>query len=274
MAREKDLALLPACGLSPGLVSILAARVFEELDTVEDLQIRVGVLPVEPRPPLNYALSFSIEGLIYEYSEDATVIAGGKVTRLPSLSDPEEIEFAAPFGKLEAFYTGGGITTLLETFSGKIRNLNLKTIRFPDHCRQMKLLKDLGFMDELPLSKQLPLITPRTVLAQLLERKLPKEEPDAVLLRVTAIGKRNDEEREISYELMDFMDEERNFSAMMRCSAFPISIIAQMLGSGEIKERGALCLERSVSASLFMSELEKRGIVFKRNERILSVKAD
>lgn len=274
MAQEKNVALIAGCGLAPGLVSLLAARVLEELDTVDELHIRVGALPLEPRPPLNYALSFSIDGLLYEYAEDATIIVDGKTSRVPSLSELEELEFPPPFAKLEAFYTGGGLSTLAESYSGKVKNLSLKTIRFPGHCQQMKLLKDLGFMDEQPLWRQLPLLTPRSVLAQILDRKLPNGEPDAVLVRVTACGKKNEEERELIYELVDYMDEEKNLSAMMRCSAYPISIIAQMLGSGQIRQRGSLYLERHVLPSLFFAELERRGISIKRQEKLLSLKAE
>jgi saccharopine dehydrogenase-like NADP-dependent oxidoreductase len=49
-------------------------------------------------------------------------------------------------------------------------------------------------------------------------------------------------------------------SAMMRTTAFPASIVVQMLASGAIAKRGAVLQERDVSAALFLAEMEKRGI--------------
>jgi saccharopine dehydrogenase-like NADP-dependent oxidoreductase len=47
---------------------------------------------------------------------------------------------------------------------------------------------------------------------------------------------------------------------MMRTTAFPASIVLQMLASGAIAKRGAVLQERDVPADLFLNEMEKRGI--------------
>ena len=49
-------------------------------------------------------------------------------------------------------------------------------------------------------------------------------------------------------------------SAMMRTTAFPASIVVQMLASGAIAKRSAVLQERDVPADLFLTEMEKRGI--------------
>lgn len=274
MAREKSVAVIPDCGLAPGLVSILAAAASSELDETSEIKMRVGGLPVEPRPPLNYSQSFSVEGLIDEYFEDATVIRDGKLLRVPSLTDVEDLEFPAPFGKLEAFHSSGGISTLPSTLGGKVKNMDFKTIRYPGHCEKMKLLKDLGLMDSNLLATANPPVAPRTILAHLLEQKLPKDEPDAVLVRVEASGKKNGEEKQICFDCIDYMDEERSLSAMMRTTAFPVSIIAQMIAKGEIKDRGTLYQEKSVPVDAFLAEIAKRGIELKKTEKTLASKGN
>lgn len=268
MARDAGVAIIPDCGLAPGMVSILTAAACAELDETSEVKIRVGGLPVEPRPPLNYAHSFSIDSLIDEYFEDSTVIRNGKLLRVPSLHDLEELEFPAPFGKMEAFLTAGGISTLPLTFGSKVKNLDCKTIRYPGHCEKVKLLKDLGMMDSTPLPiSNLP-ISARALLAQIFEQRLPKDEPDVVLMRVETKGKKNGEDRELRWECVDYMDED-GLSAMMRCTAFPISIIAQMVASGDIKDKGTLHQEQSIPVDQFLTEIAKRRIELKRTERTL-----
>jgi saccharopine dehydrogenase-like NADP-dependent oxidoreductase len=47
---------------------------------------------------------------------------------------------------------------------------------------------------------------------------------------------------------------------MMRTTAFPASIVTQMLASGAISKRGGVLQERDVPAEMFLDEMEKRGI--------------
>ena len=49
-------------------------------------------------------------------------------------------------------------------------------------------------------------------------------------------------------------------SAMMRTTAFPASIVLQMMCSGAIAKRGAVLQERDVDAAAFLEEVARRGI--------------
>jgi len=51
------------------MVSILVVDGISKFDRVKSLKIRVGGLPQSPRPPLNYQMVFSAEGLIYEFAD-------------------------------------------------------------------------------------------------------------------------------------------------------------------------------------------------------------
>jgi lysine 6-dehydrogenase len=107
-AEERNVLVLPNCGLAPGLVNILAARGVELFDSVEEVHMRVGGLPRHPRPPLNYQLVFSVEGLLNEYSGKAKVLRSGGIAEVDAMSEVEAIDFPPPFGTLEAFHTSGG----------------------------------------------------------------------------------------------------------------------------------------------------------------------
>src|SRR4029077_10426725 len=206
-AKAAGINIVPDCGLAPGMVAMLVAHAAARLQKVEEIHIRVGGLPQNPKPPLDYQMVFSVEGLINEYIEPARIIRDGKITSVHSMSEIEELEFPAPFGKLEAFQTSGGTSTLPDTFLGKVRALDYKTIRYRGHCDKFKTMIDLG----------LCVGEPRKMFGDLLVRNLPHDEPDVVLVRVEVSGGG----RTLRYNIIDRSDEKSGLSAMMRITAFP-----------------------------------------------------
>ena len=61
------------------MASILGGELLRRIGGKADaLKIYVGGLPQKPRPPFNYQLVFSVEGLINEYSEPAKILRDGQ----------------------------------------------------------------------------------------------------------------------------------------------------------------------------------------------------
>lgn len=265
-AKEADISIIPDCGLAPGMVSILAMHGAQRFDAAEEIHIRVGGLPQNPKPPLDYQLVFSVEGLINEYIEKARVIRGGEIIEVDSMTELESLSFEG-FPPLEAFQTSGGTSTLPETFEGKIEQLDYKTIRYAGHCEKFKAMIDLGLCSSEEIRVDYAKITPRKVFAELLEKNLPADEPDYVLVRLDFVGRTGGERKTLRYDIVDKFDEATNLSAMMRTTAFPASIIAQMMARGEVSERGATPQEKAIDAEKFVAELERRNI--KINSKIL-----
>ena len=245
-AKAAGINIIPDCGLAPGMVAMLVAHAASRLQKLEEIHIRVGGLPQHPKPPLDYQMVFSVEGLINEYIEPARIIRDGKITSVHSMSEIEELEFPAPFGKLEAFQTSGGTSTLPDTFLGKVRALDYKTIRYRGHCDKFKTMIDLG----------LCVGEPRKMFSELLVRNLPHDEPDVVLVRVEVSGGG----KKLRYDIIDRYDEKSGLSAMMRTTAFPAAIVALMMARGQTLSKGALPQERCLPADLFMKELAARKI--------------
>ncbi len=266
-AKAAGINIIPDCGLAPGMVSILAMHGAARFDSVEEIHIRVGGLPLDPQPPLNYQLVFSVEGLINEYIELARVIRDGVITEVESMTEIESLEFDG-FPPLEAFQTSGGTSTLPDTFLGKIRALDYKTIRYAGHCEKFKTMIDLGLCsgEEIALSEPeavatgCPRITPRKVFGELLQRHLPADGPDYVLVRLDFVGKKDGEAKRLRYDLVDKQDEATGMSAMMRTTAFPASIIAQMMARRDVLSRGATPQEKAIDPDKFVAELDRRNI--------------
>jgi saccharopine dehydrogenase-like NADP-dependent oxidoreductase len=177
IARGAEQVFMPQCGLAPGFVSVVAhdlARRFESLDAV---RLRVGALPQYPTNALNYNLTWSTDGLINEYCNPCEAIHRGKPVEVLALEGIEH--FSLDGITYEAFNTSGGLGTLCETLSGKAREVNYKTVRYPGHCERMKML-----VNDLKLGER------RELFKDVLETAIPMTLQDVVLVFVTVTGKR------------------------------------------------------------------------------------
>ena len=273
-AKKAGVTVVPDCGLAPGMVSILAADGLSRLEQTDSIRIRVGGLPRKPKPPLNYALVFSANGLINEYVEPCLVLRNGSLAWREPLADVEELTFPKPFGKLEAFNTSGGSSTLPYTYRGRVKSLDYKTIRYPGHCAKVRLLFDLGLTSIKPLEVDGVKVVPRHLLIQRLEAALPWEKDDVVLLRVEVEGKGQRDKgiegssggRTITCELVDYADKRSGLTAMERTTGFSAAIVALMLGRGQVECAGAFTGENCVPTAAYISELRKRGLRLRVHE--------
>ncbi|MCU0454224.1 MAG: saccharopine dehydrogenase NADP-binding domain-containing protein [Bacteroidetes bacterium] len=263
-ARQAGVTIVPNCGLAPGLINILAAGSISEFDSVESVKLRVGGLPQHPRPPLNYQITFSVEGLLNEYSGRAEVLREGRRVHVEALTEIETINFPPPFGAMEAFITSGGASLLPEIFEGKVKELDYKTIRYPGHCERFKALMDLGFASNDPVQMGSNIFTEREVFSELLRRKLPTSGPDVVLLSAELRGFKNGHFRSLSHQLVDYFDVSANISGMMRMTSFPASVILQYLAQEVINNDGVLAAEQCVPLPALLSALNDRGIAITR----------
>ncbi|MEM3396939.1 MAG: saccharopine dehydrogenase C-terminal domain-containing protein [Thermoplasmata archaeon] len=264
-AKAKNVTIIPDCGLAPGMVNVLAAKLISMLDLAEEVKLRVGGLPQNPKPPLNYSLVFSAHGLINEYYEKCIVLRDGKIHYREPLEDLEKLEFKG-FPELEAFNTSGGSSTLPFTFQGKVKNLDYKTIRYAGHCEKIKLLFALGLASKEPVVVDGKKVVPRNLFAKLLETNLPKSK-DLVLLRVTAKGVSQGSKKTMVYELVDYQDEKTGHTAMMRTTAYPASVVAKMIAEGKVRT-GVYTNEVAVNPDAFVDELDRRGLKLQfREER-------
>jgi lysine 6-dehydrogenase len=63
-----------------------------------------------------------------------------------------------------------------------------------------------------------------------------------------------------TFSLVDHYDPKTDMSSMMRTTAFPASVVLQMMCSGAVEKRGAVLQERDVPAEMFLEEMERRNI--------------
>ena len=177
---------MPQCGVAPGFINIVAADLMSRFSELDSVKLRVGALPQHSANGLKYALTWSTEGLINEYLNPCQAIEDGQPCAVAALEGLESLILdGVPY---EAFNTSGGLGTLADTWAGRVRNMNYKSIRYPGHCAAFRLL-----LVDLHLAED------RAGLRALLERALPNNAQDMVLAAVFVTGKRGPEWVEESY---------------------------------------------------------------------------
>ncbi len=261
-ARKKGITIIPACGLAPGLTNILAMDAAERLGKTDEVHIKVGGIPEKPKPPLNYRIVFSFDAVLEEYVRKARIVKRGRLTDVEALSGLETISFPKPIGKCECFYTDG-LSTLTSTLKG-VKEMDEKTIRWPGHVDQIRTLIDLGLLETHPISVKGTRIVPREVSSRIISKRISLgNDTDLTLLRVDVAGRSGGKRIHMRYQMIDRYDSRLNMTSMARTTAFPCSVVTQMLGAGLIQDKGLVPPEIAIKKGLrqkFLGQLEERGI--------------
>jgi lysine 6-dehydrogenase len=269
-ARGRDISVIPDCGLAPGMVNILAAAGIAALDDPRSVRIRVGGLPQDPQPPLNYQIVYSLHGVLDYYTTASWVLRDGEPRQVDALTEIEPVEFPAPVGTLEAFHTAGGLSTMPWTWQGKLHTMEYKTLRYPGHADAMRTIRDLGLLDMEPVQVKGQNVSPRDVFIACAEPRLRRpESADLVALRVEAEGTREGRAHRVVFDLLDYHDAESGITAMERTTGFSLSITGQLQAQREVLSMGVLTPDLVVPADRYIEELQSRGVRIQRREEAM-----
>ena len=219
--------LMPQCGLAPGFIGIVGNDLARRFDTLHTLRMRVGALPRYPQGALRYNLTWSTEGLLNEYCNPCEAIVDGVRTTVPALEGLET--FALDGVEYEAFNTSGGLGTLTETLSGKARQVDYQSIRYPGHCAILKLLlNDLRLRDR------------RDLLKDILETAVPTTDQDVIVIFATAAGLRGGRLVQESYSarIVGSQVAGHTLSAIQLTTAAGICTALDLVAQGRLPQQG------------------------------------
>jgi saccharopine dehydrogenase-like NADP-dependent oxidoreductase len=197
-------ALVPQCGLAPGYIAIAANDIARDFSEIHDLTLRVGALPQFPTNQLKYNITWSTAGVVNEYCEPCRVMLGGKTVAVPALEGLENFSFEGV--EYEAFYTSGGVGSLIESMAekGKVSaetKIAYKTIRYPGHNTLMKfLLQDLRLGNEHAAPTAKGRVFDRALAVDLLDQGIAATTQDVVVLFVNCIGIRNGRREQVNFK--------------------------------------------------------------------------
>jgi saccharopine dehydrogenase-like NADP-dependent oxidoreductase len=240
LAEGAGTAFVPQCGLAPGFISIAANSAARQFDSLRDVKMRVGALPIYPSNALKYNLTWSTDGLINEYCNPCEAIVDGTLREVQALEEAEE--FSLDGVTYEAFNTSGGLGTLCETLAGSVENLNYKTVRYPGHRDIVKIL-----IRDLRLGRH------RGILKDVFEAAIPMTTQDLVLIFVTVTGQKNGRLTQETFVRKVYARQVKGklLSAIQLTTAAGVCTMVDLMVAGKIPGRGFVRQEQ-VPLDLFL----------------------
>ncbi len=236
--KDAGITVVPDCGVAPGLSNIIVGRIYAEYGKLKDIEIKVGGLPETNIPPLGYKLVFSPVDTLDEYTRKVEIVKDGNVAYAEP-GEGLEYFFVRDIGSLEAFYTDG-LRSLIRNV--KADNMGEKTVRYRGHFEKMKLLKDLGLLDDEYLAVGNSKVTPKEILAELFRKKLSFSEVNDLLymeINATLSGGRGTE----IYRVLDRQDRITGLTAMARTTGFTNAAVSRLVLKGKIEDSGIIAPE-------------------------------
>lgn len=259
MAEGADTAFMPQCGLAPGFIGIVAHHLAQGFDSLDEIKMRVGALPAFPTNALKYNLTWSVDGLINEYCHPCEAIHEGAMTAMLPLEGLEH--FSLDGVEYEAFNTSGGLGTLCETLSGKVRNLDYKSVRYPGHRALMQfLLSELRLTDD------------QEALKDIMRKSVPTTMQDVVLVFVTVSGMRGGAYVQEVFARKIFAQrasgQAEAVSAIQITTAAGICAAVDLFRTGKLPQRGFIRQEQ-VALPDFLAN--RFGMAYEQSRRIESI---
>jgi len=265
--KRAGLTAIVGMGSVPGVSNVMARWAVDRLDSVDAIRIRDGWRDLTPDAP-RFVATWSFQTFADEFMQNAIVFENGQLREVPAMSLPETIVLPHPIGEVEVFTTlHSELATFPTSFKEKgIRNVNWKEGGPKGWHLDYELLIGLGLMDKEPVTVGGTSVSPRDFFLQLLTRKKLVGHPENVVpedyecSRVEVVGERRGQSVEIRLEALCQSKKEWKASSAQYGVGIPASIVAQMLGKGQIERSGVLPPENCVDPPALFSELAKRDM--------------
>lgn len=276
LAKSKGVTTVVDCGVAPGMSNMTAGYAAKHFDRCDKIAIYVGGLPRERRWPFEYKAGFAPSDVIEEYVRPSRIVEHGKIVVREALTEPELLDFDG-VGTLEAFNTDG-LRSLAYTL--KVPMMVEKTMRYPGHIELMRVLRHIGLFSQEPI--EVPgadggkvRVRPLDVISTLMfpQWTYAKGEEDMTIMRITAEGEKSGVREKLTWDLSDVYDKATQATSMSRTTAFPCTIMARKVMSGEFRKPGVnppefIGMQAGMLDSV-MTELRNRGIRYEfRAERL------
>jgi len=263
--RKAGITAIPGCGVDPGLIDVLSGQAIKILDQADSVLFACGGLPKNPEPPLDYKIVFGgtrmpvRPGLV-------PMIEDGKQVQMDRYSEVEVINVNG-LKPMEAF-TDGYPSSLLKLCVEKgVKSFRGKTIRYGGFVEKIKFLDALGLISEEPVVYEGHEVIPRElfhkIIYPLIKFDTDSGDRDLTVLIIKVDGVKDGNATSVSYDMVDFYDEEKGITSMAKTTGYSAAIMARMLGRGAVKEKGIQWPVRVIHGDLIeelLSELRKRGV--------------
>ena len=259
-AEAAGITAIVGMGGTPGITNLLARAAVDKLERVDSIRVQLGCSDATPSTaPL--VAPYSIRTILDEFTKQPQVFQDGAWYPQQPLTGQEEMIFPLPVGRATAIYSlHSECATFPISFRDKgIRHVSFK-IAFPsDFLTKLKFLVDIGFGSDEPINLRGVKVSPREVLARLLEMAPVEDvEPqDCDVLRIVAAGEASGQQVEITNQVVVLPYRRWDISAGALDTGIPLAIAGRMLANGEITRRGTFGPEMCVPVEAFFRELAR-----------------
>jgi len=271
-ALAAGIGLMPECGLDPGIDLVICGQAAREFDEIHVINSYCGGFPEKKActNPLNYKISWNWDMVLRSHKRPAVMIKDRQRVSLSAEEQHREdmittVDFPG-LGGVEAIPNGDAVAyTDLLGITRTVREAGRYTLRWPGWSSIIRPLKQLGFLSEEPIDVDGCLVSPHQFLVKHLEPRLQYGDDEKDLVAMLNVFQGIKKGRKASWvsSLLLERDLETGLMAMNISVSGPASIVAQMLGRGEITTKGLLSPAVDVPYKPFMKELQRRGIVVK-----------
>ena len=268
-AKKRGIAIIPECGLDPGIDLVLYKYSLRYFDKVSKLNSYCGGIPEKKAcdNPLKYKISWNINAVLKSQIRDATLIADSEIICIPAKDQHanafiHHIEFPE-LGLLEAIPNGDAVRyAKLLKIENDVSETGRYALRWPGWCSFWAPLKKFGFLSDAPVKGLPGSVSPLEMVAKLLEPQLQynDSEKDLCVLVNKVEGVSRGKQQILTCSLMIERDLATGLMAMSMGVAYPACIAAEMIVKGDITRKGVLSPATDVPCDLFMDQLNRRGI--------------
>ncbi|KKN98893.1 hypothetical protein LCGC14_0141340 [marine sediment metagenome] len=251
-----DTAIVPDCGLSPGISNILAVHLAKL--GYDNIQVRCGGIPMgntsvgEFNQGLCYRLTFDPTGLISEYSGRVPIIISGELKYIESLSTIELYKD----GRYECAPTSNNSPQVVQTLLDLgVKYYNYMTIRHKGHWNLVKGWKAAGFLSG---NKKADAYLVEVLGENPLLKYDPEKHVDKVLLNISGTRGENSLKQTGGFDFLVLADPETKFSAMEQMTSWGITMVAHYMATRNGTPNKFATPERFVSGDWILEGLNKR----------------
>ena len=259
-AKEAGISICVGFGGGPGVTNIIAKYAAEKLDEVEEIRILwiVGLNDPSGTAALSHGFHM-LEGNVPQFIE-------GKWVEVPGFSGAEEVEFLEPVGKCEVYYVGHPEPITLPRYIKSVKTVTCKGGFAPSWVNQM--ISDLpkyGLVTPEPIKVDGGSITPLEFFTKIMTEsptfKKRIERYDQSPANIVVKGKEGGKDVTYVYRLTGKVAPGTGIAA---------SIAAQMICSGEVREKGVIAPEGAVDPVKFFAEFAKKGFRLSEQKAVTS----
>ena len=269
-AKEAGIAILPECGLDPGIDLVIYQEAANRFDRISVINSYCGGFPEASActNPLNYKVSWTWRGVLNSTRREGRVIRDGKIIDIPAArqhyaAHVHTVDFPG-LGTLEAIPNGDAVFfTDRMGITDTIATTGRYSLRWPGWADFWRPLKELGFLSDDPIPGLGDgSLSPMDFMDKFLGPQLAYQENERDVTAMLNVFEGVKDGKKQRYTVGMYMerDLDTGLTAMSQGVAFTACIVAKMLARGEITDTGVLSPLTHIPVAPFMERLKKRGI--------------